>query len=81
MPATVSSPPPEGAPEVGPRSRPLSLAHRQQIQNPLTHAPSNQKCGIHAAIHKHDLLVIPVSSLVFAFLSAVASDVLGLLFV
>lgn len=33
------------------------------------------------AIHKHDLFVIPISSLFFAFLSAVASDVPGLLHV
>ena len=69
---------PKGAPEVGPglnlclwftvkRRRILSRTHRYQI------------CRIHTPIHKHDLLVIPVSSFFFAFLSAVASDVLGLL--
>lgn len=45
----------------------FSRTHRYQI------------CRIHTTIHKHDLLVIPVSSFFFAFLSAVASDVLGLL--
>lgn len=35
-------------------------------------------CRILAAVHKHGLLVILASSPLFAFLSAVASDVLGL---
>lgn len=41
-------------------------------------AHSIQICRIHTAIHKHDLLIILASSSSFAFLSAVASDVLSL---
>lgn len=57
-------------------SHPLCLAYSREIQIRCTH--SYQIRRIHTAIHKHDLLIIPVSSSSFAFLSAVASDVLSL---
>lgn len=67
---------PKGAPEMlGQESTFVFVLQRGDSAR--THSHSYQMCRIHAAIHKHDLLVILVSSFFFVFLSALASDVLS----